>query len=127
MGASRKGDMPPRACLSKWLGALAQLGERYNGIVEVSGSIPLSSTKLFDDLTQKFLGLTVILGHFLSHLYLDRSSIGMQPRGNAVREARKLLSLFYNLCKNFLKRKDNQHHSQLIYRQMPTIPIFGLV
>ena len=28
----------------KWRGAIAQLGERYNGIVEVSGSIPLSST-----------------------------------------------------------------------------------
>ena len=28
-------------------GAIAQLGERYNGIVEVSGSIPLSSTKSF--------------------------------------------------------------------------------
>ena len=28
----------------KWQGALAQLGERYNGIVEVSGSIPLGST-----------------------------------------------------------------------------------
>ena len=28
-----------------WNGAIAQLGERYNGIVEVSGSIPLSSTK----------------------------------------------------------------------------------
>ena len=27
-------------------GAIAQLGERYNGIVEVSGSIPLSSTIL---------------------------------------------------------------------------------
>ena len=27
-------------------GAIAQLGERYNGIVEVSGSIPLSSTNL---------------------------------------------------------------------------------
>ena len=25
-------------------GAIAQLGERYNGIVEVSGSIPLGST-----------------------------------------------------------------------------------
>jgi hypothetical protein len=31
-------------------GAIAQLGERYNGIVEVSGSIPLSSTKLFNEL-----------------------------------------------------------------------------
>ena len=27
------------------IGAIAQLGERYNGIVEVSGSIPLGSTK----------------------------------------------------------------------------------
>ena len=27
-------------------GALAQLGERYNGIVEVRGSIPLGSTKV---------------------------------------------------------------------------------
>ena len=26
------------------IGAIAQLGERYNGIVEVSGSIPLGST-----------------------------------------------------------------------------------
>ena len=78
-------------------GAIAQLGERYNGIVEVSGSIPLSSTKLFNDLTQKFLGLTVILGHF----YLDQSSRGMQPRGNAVREARKLLWLFLQFVKKF--------------------------
>jgi hypothetical protein len=28
------------------IGAIAQLGERYNGIVEVSGSIPLGSTIL---------------------------------------------------------------------------------
>ena len=33
------------ACKRFW-GAIAQLGERYNGIVEVSGSIPLSSTNL---------------------------------------------------------------------------------
>ena len=30
--------------ISNGYGALAQLGERYNGIVEVSGSIPLGST-----------------------------------------------------------------------------------
>ena len=30
--------------MNDWRGALAQLGERYNGIVEVSGSIPLGST-----------------------------------------------------------------------------------
>ena len=29
---------------TRYQGAIAQLGERYNGIVEVSGSIPLSST-----------------------------------------------------------------------------------
>ena len=29
------------------IGAIAQLGERYNGIVEVSGSIPLGSTTTF--------------------------------------------------------------------------------
>ena len=32
------------ALQNRVLGALAQLGERYNGIVEVSGSIPLGST-----------------------------------------------------------------------------------
>ena len=31
-------------------GAIAQLGERYNGIVEVSGSIPLSSTNLVQNI-----------------------------------------------------------------------------
>ncbi len=30
--------------IGRYQGAIAQLGERYNGIVEVSGSIPLSST-----------------------------------------------------------------------------------
>ena len=33
-------------------GAIAQLGERYNGIVEVSGSIPLSSTNLVQETTR---------------------------------------------------------------------------
>ena len=37
---------PPRTMPRRFdgIGAVAQLGERYNGIVEVSGSIPLSST-----------------------------------------------------------------------------------
>src|SRR3546814_20538816 len=30
--------------LAKWQGSLAQLGGRYNGIVEVTGSIPVGST-----------------------------------------------------------------------------------
>jgi hypothetical protein len=33
--------------LLSFRGGLAQLGERFNGIEEVSGSIPLSSTTLF--------------------------------------------------------------------------------
>ena len=35
---------PPRC------GAIAQLGERYNGIVEVTGSIPVGSTNLLKGL-----------------------------------------------------------------------------
>ena len=31
-------------------GAIAQLGERYNGIVEVTGSIPVGSTNLLKGL-----------------------------------------------------------------------------
>ncbi len=41
-------------------GALAQLGERYNGIVEVRGSIPLGSTKFHLRIfltAQKILGM----------------------------------------------------------------------
>ena len=32
--------------LPKDFGAIAQLGERYNGIVEVNGSIPFGSTNI---------------------------------------------------------------------------------
>ena len=35
------------AGISRQCGAIAQLGERLNGIQEVSGSIPLSSTIFF--------------------------------------------------------------------------------
>ena len=37
-------ELPRNLLENEWNGALAQLGERYNGIVEVSGSIPLGST-----------------------------------------------------------------------------------
>jgi hypothetical protein len=33
-------------------GAIAQLGERYNGIVEVTGSIPVGSTNKFKGLVE---------------------------------------------------------------------------
>ena len=36
-------------------GAIAQLGERLNGIQEVSGSIPLSSTKLSSQLIMSMI------------------------------------------------------------------------
>jgi hypothetical protein len=37
---------PPKIAVTH-TGVIAQLVERYNGIVEVSGSIPLDSTKFF--------------------------------------------------------------------------------
>ena len=47
------------------LGAIAQLGERYNGIVEVGGSIPPGSTKRFRA-TSQFLGQNALLQRFTS-------------------------------------------------------------
>jgi hypothetical protein len=44
--------MPPKSSF----GAIAQLGERYNGIVEVSGSIPLGSTNKIGGLAHGELG-----------------------------------------------------------------------
>ena len=41
-GETRRQGLP---CLDGETGAIAQLGERFNGIEEVSGSIPLGSTK----------------------------------------------------------------------------------
>ena len=44
------------------VGAIAQLGERYNGIVEVSGSIPLGSTINIDfSKFRKFVGVDASL------------------------------------------------------------------
>ena len=47
-------------------GAIAQLGERYNGIVEVSGSIPLGSTilQVFEYLSGKLVGEVSPTGFF---------------------------------------------------------------
>ena len=44
-GASKAAPLPRAWSGWKINGAVAQLGERYNGIVEVRGSIPLGSTK----------------------------------------------------------------------------------
>ena len=47
------GDSSDRCRVPGEIGAIAQLGERYNGIVEVSGSIPLSSTNFLIKRTAK--------------------------------------------------------------------------
>ena len=62
----RGGDGPPRVRQDEWYGALAQLGERYNGIVEVSGSIPLGSTihKSFECFNGKLVGEVSPTGFF---------------------------------------------------------------
>ena len=55
----REAGIIPRAARlrprGKDFGAIAQLGERYNGIVEVDGSIPSGSTKVNRGLSRKRL------------------------------------------------------------------------
>ena len=46
----------PRGSLLGFYGGLAQLGERLHGMQEVSGSIPLSSTKFLGSLSSRGLG-----------------------------------------------------------------------
>lgn len=50
---STPGRFPEPALPDPWFGAIAQLGERLHGMQEVSGSIPLSSTKFLPK--QKYL------------------------------------------------------------------------
>ncbi len=48
-----KGESPLRdGFRERAFGAIAQLGERYNGIVEVAGSIPAGSTISFKGLVK---------------------------------------------------------------------------
>ena len=49
-------------------GALAQLGERYTGSVEVSGSIPLCSTTPSASVRRRVLEVLIFLHFFLSRL-----------------------------------------------------------
>ena len=44
MGAGTCGPNAPFAIINAYRGAVAHLGERFNGIEEVEGSIPSSST-----------------------------------------------------------------------------------
>jgi hypothetical protein len=50
------------AVFEKTLGAIAQLGERYNGIVEVTGSIPVGSTNKIKGLALRCQALVVFWG-----------------------------------------------------------------
>jgi hypothetical protein len=52
--------LPERAgTAGRFRGAIAQLGERYNGIVEVTGSIPVGSTNQMKGLADNGQALLV--------------------------------------------------------------------
>ena len=53
--------MPPVNTTRFTLRAIAQLGERLHGMQEVSGSIPLSSTKIQNLLRRGFLFLSIFM------------------------------------------------------------------
>ena len=52
-------------------GGIAQLGERLNGIQEVSGSIPLVSTIVNIRLSEKSGGRFFMPGHILRHILIS--------------------------------------------------------
>ena len=66
-------------------GAIAQLGERLNGIQEVSGSIPLSSTKFIFCCDLKGSGVSISIGRawpvfpIRKQPLLSRFRIGLLP------------------------------------------------
>ncbi len=61
--------------LHSYCGGIAQLGERLNGIQEVSGSIPLTSTKKDEPQGQNDLVVFLYSDRSLSHSGLGRSSV----------------------------------------------------
>ncbi len=69
-----------------WLGALAQLGERLHGMQEVSGSIPLCSTKPFpfqhldtDRSSERLTDARSLPGLILPHHKCSRNVLKLQP------------------------------------------------
>ena len=67
------------------VGAVAQLGERVNGIHEVSGSIPLGSTNPINSLHQNLAGVRSAetrarhVGGTSPNLFLDNSPVREDP------------------------------------------------
>ncbi len=61
-----------------WLGAIAQLGERYSGTVEVDGSIPSGSTrpKLFMRVLKRSVDMA-LLGRVLLYLGLIITAVSL--------------------------------------------------
>src|SRR5687767_12488884 len=65
---------------NSWFGAVAQLGERYNGIVEVRGSIPLGSTSLRPFRASAGKPAKGRKGQRLSAVALAKADLASQPR-----------------------------------------------
>ena len=88
-------------------GGIAQLGERLNGIQEVSGSIPLISTKVSDGTLRKVLNST----EFRTFSFLLRVRFYVNSWGRAKIEKEQIVSEhglrhnFYVLQKRILFRK----------------------
>ena len=57
---------PSKKCRGIEYGGIAQLGERLNGIQEVSGSIPLISTKIKDSCSRKGHGSLIVITEGMS-------------------------------------------------------------
>ena len=73
-------------------GGIAQLGERLNGIQEVSGSIPLISTNL-ESLKSKDFGLSFVFSELFAVICRSRST-HHTPRSEQLSEqTEKLFSL----------------------------------
>ena len=86
-------------------GAIAQLGERLNGIQEVSGSIPLSST-LFNNLSklQKLFYLYILLNSITGKFYIGQTK-DLQRR-----------LIYHN--SGYGKSTRGEGHWELVYQEM---------
>ena len=65
--------------MAYYFGALAQLGERLICIQEVSGSIPLGSTKIFGDWLSGHYLITVYIDLIVKYFLVFNRPIGRMP------------------------------------------------
>ena len=72
------------------IGAIAQLGERLNGIQEVGGSIPPGSTTYNSEKIQKRPKARMVAGFFFDSLSSDYQKIPLTDRGKQRRLQRQL-------------------------------------